>query len=141
MIGEQLQSIGHAGVDLFFVLSGYLISGAMIHRHRPFLDFMGKRISRIYPTFLAVFILYFLLSYLFPERSKMPVNVEAAGVYLLQNLFFLPGMIDVEPMTVVSWSLSNEFFFYLTIPALVAGLKLRERFDDLDREDLLHQSR
>lgn len=125
-IGEQLRSIGHAGVDLFFVLSGYLIYGAMIRRHRPFLDFMGKRIARIYPTFLVVFGLYLLLSYVFPERSKIPTNAEAAGVYLLQNLLFLPGMIDVEPMIVVSWSLSYEFFFYLTIPAVVAALKLRE---------------
>ncbi|MGB0582294.1 MAG: acyltransferase family protein, partial [Limisphaerales bacterium] len=111
-IGEQLRSIGHAGVDLFFVLSGYLIYGAMIRRHRPFFDFMGKRISRIYPTFLAVFGLYLVLSYAFPRSSKIPADVEAAGVYLLQNLVFLPGMIDVEPMIVVSWSLSYEFFFY-----------------------------
>lgn len=124
-IGEQLRSIGHAGVDLFFVLSGYLIYGAMIRRHRPFLDFIGKRISRIYPTFLVVFGIYLLLSYAFPARSKIPTDVEAAGIYLLQNLLFLPGMVDVEPLIVVSWSLSYEFFFYLTIPAIVAALRLR----------------
>jgi exopolysaccharide production protein ExoZ len=124
-IGDQLRSIGHAGVDLFFVLSGYLIYRAMIRRQRPLGDFLGKRILRIYPTFLFVFVLYLGLSLLFPTQSKIPMGQEAGALYLLQNLLFLPGMVSIEPFIVVAWSLSYEFFYYLTIPIFIAALGLR----------------
>src|SRR5260221_518497 len=62
--------IGHCGVDLFFVLSGYLIYAATIKPNLQIPRFWKRRIERIYPAYLAVFAIYLVLSWLFPERSK-----------------------------------------------------------------------
>jgi peptidoglycan/LPS O-acetylase OafA/YrhL len=120
-----LSNIGLSGVDLFFVLSGYLIYGAVIRRAAPYWKFVARRVERIYPTFLIVLITYLVLSVIFPERSKMPGSLLAALVYVGQNVLLLPGIFNIEPIIVVAWSLSYEFFFYLTIPCVVMALRMR----------------
>jgi len=111
--------IGNAGVDLFFVLSGYLIYAALIRHNNTTLRFLRRRVIRIYPTFLAVFGLYGALSFVVPSVSKLRgLSWPEAGVYLAQNLLLLPGVFDIKPLITVAWSLSYELFFYL-ISALV----------------------
>lgn len=122
-----LSDVGHSGVDLFFVLSGFLIYGAVISRETPYTKFMARRIQRIYPPFLAVFAVYLVLSKVFPGESKVPAGLLPASVYLLENALLLPGIFALQPMITVAWSLSFEMFYYLMIPALVAGLGLRRR--------------
>lgn len=126
IVGDHLRSLGHMGVDLFFVLSGYLIYGTLIRRQRPIVDFLAKRAARIYPTFLFAFGLYLALSYVFPAQSKLPADPGNTLIYLAQNLLFLPGMVSIEPLIVVSWSLSYEFFYYLAMPLVISALALRK---------------
>jgi peptidoglycan/LPS O-acetylase OafA/YrhL len=120
-----VQNVGTAGVDLFFILSGYLIYGSLIRRPQPVGKYLRRRVERIYPTFLVVFALYVLLSFLFPAESKIPGDLVNGGFYLLENLLLLPGMFHITPIITVAWSLSFEFFFYLAVPALIWGLRLR----------------
>lgn len=124
-LASSLRGIGHAGVDLFFVLSGYLIYGTLIVKAHPVLPYLHRRVQRIYPAFLAVFILYLLLSWLFPHESKIPQGIAVAIIYLGANLLLLPGLLPIEPMITVAWSLSYEMFYYLLIPLLIAVLNLR----------------
>lgn len=124
-IGGILGNLGHAGVDLFFVMSGYLIYAAVIGRERPIIPFLKGRVTRIYPTFLVVFSLYLGLSLAFPNESKFPMQSGAALIYTLQNLVFMPGMFDIEPLIVVTWSLSYEIAYYVAMPVLVAALAMR----------------
>lgn len=124
---NRVLSVGHAGVDLFFVLSGYLIYGSLLARQQRFLSFMGRRIERIYPTFTAVFLAYVVLSFVFPAESKIPTPLGAGVLYLLQNYLLLPGLFPIPQMITVAWSLSFEMFYYLAIPALIAVFKLRQR--------------
>jgi peptidoglycan/LPS O-acetylase OafA/YrhL len=49
-----------------------------------------------------------------------------SGLYLLQNLLFIPGIFHIEPLITVCWSLSFEWAFYLTIPLLIAVLRMRK---------------
>lgn len=123
-ISVHTQSIGNVGVDLFFVLSGYLIYGMLIRKERPFGDYMMRRIQRIYPTFTAVFVLYLLLSALFPSESKIPGGLEGV-LFIVQNFLLLPGLFDIEAIITVAWSLSYEFFYYLLIPLVIGALRLR----------------
>ena len=127
ILAKWLEAFGQSGVDLFFVLSGYLIYGSLITRKQPFLRFMRRRAQRIYPAFLVVFVLYIGLSLVFPAESKIPKPFSAGFAYLIQNLFFLPGLLPIKPMIVVAWSLSYEMFFYLVIPLLINWLGLRRR--------------
>ncbi|CAD5375223.1 Acyltransferase [Rubrivivax sp. A210] len=126
-IADGLRAIGNSGVDLFFVLSGYLIYGSLIRRRQAYSRFIYRRIERIYPTFVVVFLFYICLSFLFRRESKIPVEFADAALYLAQNFLLLPGLFPIEPMITVAWSLSYEMFYYLIIPVAIEGLRLRER--------------
>jgi exopolysaccharide production protein ExoZ len=119
-----IHSMGNIGVDLFFVLSGFLIYGMLIRRAQPWSKYLKRRIQRIYPTFIAVFLIYLFLSQLFPEQSKIPDGTQGF-IYIVQNFFLLPGLFDIKPIITVAWSLSYEFFYYLIIPILIQALQLR----------------
>ena len=122
---QWLHHFGNVGVDLFFVLSGYLIYGTVIKKPQPYLGFMRRRIERLYPTFTVVFLLYLLLSWLLPAQSKIPSEMWPAILYLCQNFLLLPGVFPIEPLISVAWSLSFEIMFYLLIPLLVSLARLR----------------
>ena len=119
-------TFGHTGVDLFFVLSGFLIYGIILEKHPKWSTFVYRRARRLYPVFLAVFALYLALSFLVPAESKLPHSAPAAIAYIGANLLMLPGMVpNIVPMITQAWSLSYEWFFYLSLPMLVAVVGMR----------------
>lgn len=120
---NALHAMGNLGVDLFFVLSGYLIYAAALKRPQ-YGQFMARRIRRIYPTFLTVFLVYLLLSIALPHESKIPSGMWNAVAYVAENALLLPGIFPIEPLVTVAWSLSYEMLYYLLIPLLVMGLGL-----------------
>jgi peptidoglycan/LPS O-acetylase OafA/YrhL len=124
-LATYIRSIGNVGVDLFFVLSGYLIYGMLIHKHKPFKSYIFRRIQRIYPTFSAVFVIYLALSFIFPAESKIPVGWKEGMIFIIQNYLLMPGIFDVTAIITVAWSLSYEFFYYLLIPLLITALSMR----------------
>lgn len=126
-LADVLHAMGNAGVDLFFVLSGYLIYGALIARPRKFTAFIARRARRIYPAFLAVFLLYLVVSCLLPVESRIPAGGWDAVIYLSQNLLLLPGLFPIEPFITVAWSLSYEMAYYIVIPVVIGVLGLRSR--------------
>src|SRR5690606_4132801 len=111
--GRAMRFAGAAGVDLFFVLSGYLIYGATLSARFSWGGFMRRRLQRIYPTFLVLLTIYLGLSFLIPSESKLPPGAAEASFYVLQNVLLLPGMFAIKPIITVAWSLSYEMFFYL----------------------------
>lgn len=125
-VSELGWGMGQSGVDLFFVLSGYLIYGAVIRKPTSYWKFMRRRVERIYPTFLAVFALYLFLCAALPGVSKLPSGAWHTTIYILQNLALLPGIFAITPLITVAWSLSYEFFFYFTIPLLVLLTSMRK---------------
>lgn len=125
-IATNVHAMGNVGVDLFFVLSGFLIYGALISKVQPFWGFVARRIRRIYPTFLVVFFVYLMLSWLVPSKSKLPQEADATLVYILQNLLLMPGLWPIEPLIAVAWSLSYEVFYYLLMPVLIGVFGLRD---------------
>jgi len=117
-VSNALRTIGTTGVDLFFVLSGYLIYSLLISRPQQFV--------RFYPAFVAVFIVYVVLSFAFPAESKIPGTAFEGLIYLAKNFFLLPGLFPIDPMISVAWSLSYEMFYYLAIPLVVQLFRLRK---------------
>jgi peptidoglycan/LPS O-acetylase OafA/YrhL len=117
-----------SGVDLFFVLSGFLIGGILLdtkNSPRYFTTFYIRRAYRILPLYAAVIGLYLLWPvpfHLLPDRlgvflpSRIPL---LAYLTFTQNLWMAHlGTFDVVP-TGVTWSLAVEEQFYLTVPLLV----------------------
>jgi len=120
----------NSGVDLFFVLSGFLIYGNLMRREQAYRPFVRRRLRRIYPTFLVVLAAYVVVSFAIPSESKLPASLAGIPPYLLFNALMLPGIIPVPAFITVAWSLSYELFFYLTVPILITRLRLRERTEE-----------
>jgi len=119
-----LATIGNLGVDLFFVISDYLIYGILLRRDQTYAKFWKRRIVRIYPVFLVAYVTYVALSLALPGFDQIGDPGMNTGVWLLLNLFLLPGIVQVRPLIMVAWSLSYEFFYYLFSPMVVGGLRL-----------------
>lgn len=113
-----LGRFGWSGVDLFFVLSGYLIGGqlmAMQAAGRPIAvgDFYIKRFFRIVPVYLVVLALYFGVP-LFRESDALTPLWKF--LTFTQNFFYeVPGGGTFSH----AWSLCVEEHFYLLLPALL----------------------
>ena len=119
-------AIGHTGVDIFFALSGFLMYGIVLSRRFAPGSYLSRRVQRLYPTFGAFFFFYLLASYAVPRFSKIPPSASDAVPWLLENLAMLPGIFPIRPMITVAWSLSYEWLYYLLLPAMVLGLRLRQ---------------
>lgn len=126
-IANSLHAVGNAGVDLFFVLSGYLIYGSLLARPQKLHRFLLRRVQRIYPVYTCVFTLYLLLSLALPSQSRIPAPWPEALRYLASNFFLLGGLEDSPPLISVAWSLSYEMLSYLLIALLISTLHLRQR--------------
>jgi peptidoglycan/LPS O-acetylase OafA/YrhL len=140
--GVRFLQGGFVGVDVFFVLSGYLItsillSGAAKRGHVSFIDFYSRRIRRILPAAAltlttTVIVAYQLLNYV---RAKEAVWDSFWASLFVANIrfahqgtnYFAQG----QPPSLVQhyWSLSVEEQFYLVWPALLSlavfGIALR----------------
>lgn len=126
---------GFLGVDLFFILSGFVLSHvypADIRTLRNYAEFLKLRFARIYPLYVfvlcAVGLVVVLLpgfadNYPFPQRRFGP-EAFIASLVLIQNwAYFLPGCWNAP-----AWSLSAEWFAYLAFPAFqYTTLRFRSR--------------
>jgi peptidoglycan/LPS O-acetylase OafA/YrhL len=115
---------GQLGVDLFFVISGFIIVHAVSARPRVAGAFFAGRVLRIVPLYWIVTLAVFPLLLIFPALSHA---TEIGVAALLRSLFFIPFTKadgTVTPLLFVGWTLNYEMFFY----ALIAlGLLLRKR--------------
>ena len=127
--------LGWTGVDLFFVLSGFLIGGILLNvRDSPryFQTFYARRFFRIIPLYYAWIAIYLLLAGLAaPSISTRIGSVQGDDLGILAHLFFLQNFRDILTSTVsfwwlsATWSLAVEEQFYLISPLVVRFLSRR----------------
>lgn len=129
LITEVFRHYGNYGVELFFVLSGYLIYGTLMQGRTTFLLFMARRVQRIYPAFLIVFAGTVAVRFLIP--GGIPTEFGPALVLIAENLLLLPGMLPITRIVEVAWSLSFEMFFYIVTAVVVLGLRAGQRSKQL----------
>jgi len=110
-------------VELFFILSGYLIYGTLLRRDPGFLAFMARRAERLYPAFLCVFALA-VAWHVALGTGEIPADPGGAARVILANLLFLPGVVAMAPILEVAWTLSWEMAFYLLLGLAVPGLRM-----------------
>ena len=120
---------GWAGVDLFFVLSGFLITGILLDaRGGPgyFRAFYARRVLRIFPLYYAYLAVLFLaVPLLLPSLDVKPETQGWLWTYLGNVLFAREGGFQASPYTAHFWSLAVEEQFYLAWPLLVWMLPRR----------------
>ena len=110
--------VGWLGVNLFFVLSGFLITGILLDtKHKPsyFRQFYLRRALRILPAYLAMILILVITDYI-----RVPQTIVAL-LFLAnyQAAMHIPG--GYGPL----WSLSVEEQFYLIWPAIVRAVSVR----------------
>ncbi len=107
-----LHAVGSFGVDIFFVLSGYIM--ARICEKTP-TYFLRRRLIRIVPPYWTLTLLLFAVASRFPQLMG---NTRPHVSELLKSLFFIPFFKEsglIRPLLFVGWSLNYEMLFYLLI--------------------------
>jgi exopolysaccharide production protein ExoZ len=104
---------GLAGVDLFFVISGFIMTASSAKAADSPLSFLRKRIIRVVPLYYVLTLFVFALSAVFPVllKSTSPDTVE-----LVKSLLFIPFFKSpdrIYPVYYLGWTLNYEMFFYL----------------------------
>jgi peptidoglycan/LPS O-acetylase OafA/YrhL len=128
---------GFIGVDIFFVISGFLITGLLVTElwttgTISWSRFVGRRIRRLLPAAVLVLVLTSLVSYLVVpglRRRDIGVDIAASAAYVVNWVFarrevdYLAA--DIRPSPVQHfWSLAVEEQFYVLWPLLLIVLAL-----------------
>ena len=126
---------GFIGVDVFFVLSGYLITGLLIHEFRAsstinFPTFYARRLKRLLPALAFMLVTIFAAAILILSTSEARAQLASSSyaVTWLSNFYFAFTSIDyfdelsVKDLFLHTWSLGVEEQFYLIWPAILACL-------------------
>jgi len=114
-----------SGVDMFFVLSGFLIAGILLQnvdKKNYFSVFYIRRGARILPLYLALCFIFYLLLRFDPESFyKTYKNHLPFWSYLTfaQNFFYAARQRFADPWMDVTWSLAVEEQFYIFLSLLI----------------------
>ncbi|MEI6584453.1 MAG: acyltransferase [Sediminibacterium sp.] len=123
----------HMGVTMFFVLSGFLICmryyGNSEITGSWFRKYIKNRIARIYPMYLFLTLLTFLLFFLIGGEASVMGSTQSPILILVLNIFFIRGFFDDLKFTGVGqgWSLTVEECFYFLAPIFFIGIKKNKK--------------
>jgi peptidoglycan/LPS O-acetylase OafA/YrhL len=115
---DALQHVGWVGVDLFFVLSGFLVSALLFKEYKDFGDvhrarFLIRRGFKIYPLFYVSLVLTLVLAYTVGWPQVNALNNKGIAVFAIREALFVqnyfPGFWGHH------WSLAVEEHFYLLV--------------------------
>jgi peptidoglycan/LPS O-acetylase OafA/YrhL len=113
--------VGQAGVDVFFVISGFIVTTVSIdHAGRPrdSLDFLMRRFWRIYPTY---WVYYVVLVAVYLAAPGLINHSATRPPSLLDSFALWPS--NAPPLLLVAWTLSFELFFYLVFAGLLCLIR------------------
>jgi exopolysaccharide production protein ExoZ len=120
---------GLGGVDVFFVVSGFVMTVSTIEKRNgrhPARDFMERRLVRIVPMYWLMTALTLLKAYavrLQPKIENIGPHASVTLGYIVSSLLFVPyrnSLGFVQPILSVGWTLSFEMFFYLLFACALA---------------------
>jgi len=119
---------GYAGVDLFFVISGFIMVYVTAGRARGAAsagDFLVARAARIYPLwwlFAGLFALFMLASYGVPYPPDVQAaSGESGAGYTIKSFLLIPQ--GAYPLLGVGWTLIHEMYFYLVFAVFLLAPK------------------
>jgi peptidoglycan/LPS O-acetylase OafA/YrhL len=102
--------IGQFGVDIFFVISGFIISFILNKKQE---NFLVKRFIRVVPMYYLFTILVIVVWAVYPEAFA---SVYISYSSVIKSLLFIPYVVgNSGPILSLGWSLNYEMFFYVTV--------------------------
>jgi peptidoglycan/LPS O-acetylase OafA/YrhL len=121
---------GFIGVDIFFVISGFLISSIILHDLQnnkfSFQNFYFRRIRRIFPVLFLVLIVTLIFSFIFLHPSSFHLFIFSviSSTLFFSNFFFWTktgyfNELSLENPVLHTWSLSVEEQFYIFFPIFI----------------------
>ena len=113
---------GHYGVNLFFIISGYVIF-MTLDRTRTAMDFVVSRVSRLYPAYWVSIALTFAITHWLGLPGKL-----VSGTQALANVQMFHGLWRVPNVDAVYWTLEVELLFYGWMLLLFALGRLHQVF-------------
>ena len=128
--GIPLFSGGFLGVDIFFVLSGFLITGILIDKSPTLLQFYKSRVDRIYPALLLMLFLSCIFAYIylipsdllnFREQLKGAVAFFSNYIFMYEDSYIADS--SQYKILLHTWSLGVEWQYYLAFPFVIYGIK------------------
>ena len=138
---------GYLGVDMFFVISGFVITSSLVNREEPrvavfFSGFYKRRIKRLLPALLFCFVVTGILISFFNPLPQKHIITGLFSIIGLSNIDLYLNAIDywgesakLNPFT-HTWSLGVEEQFYLVFP-LIMWLTIRGNWTALKKRRLL----
>lgn len=111
-----------SGVQLFFVLSGFIIFRVHkgdLNKPNRIVPFFIKRFIRIYPIYLIVLSIVILLFSIFPNLGN---GIDRSASNILTSFLLVPYPSD--PVHAVAWTLKQEIFFYGVFSILILNFSL-----------------
>ncbi|MFA0696612.1 acyltransferase family protein [Vibrio sp. 10N.222.49.C9] len=133
IFGFQIFQGGFFGVDVFFVLSGYLITGIirsqMDKNTFSFREFYWRRAKRIVPALVTMLLATSVLAYLILPPSDLVTYAKSlqSVLYFGSNHFFYgedsyTAAANIYSPLLHTWSLSVEWQFYVVFPLIIWGV-------------------
>ncbi|PWF63884.1 hypothetical protein CBX96_08605 [Shewanella sp. BC20] len=114
---HTIMDVGAAGVDIFFILSGFLmlyISNKYTKESFSFVTFLKHRFIRVWPLYAIVTMLLCLILLIqFIHLGRFSFDLQ---LHRLASLFFIPSFNEsgiLQPILGVGWTLNYEVFFYI----------------------------
>ncbi len=99
--------IGTAGVDLFFIISGYIMSYMTYNKNINFVDFIKARIVRIIPLYWTLTTIALIIYLFFPGK----INSSGGTTEIFSSYFLI--FTKNKYLIQNGWTLSYEFYFYI----------------------------
>ena len=129
----RLFNDGWMGVDLFFVLSGFLITGILLDTKASeayFKNFYARRCLRIWPLYYSLLIFMFVLVPHFRPSDAHMIFEPRSSPWWAYPIFLQNFLVPIPTMAVgalaVTWSLAIEEQFYLIWPLIVRFCNVRQ---------------
>ena len=130
LVFPKLLTGGFVGVDIFFVISGYLITRTILHDINKgsysIVDFYNRRIRRIFPALFTIFAFCIVIAFFW----SLPTEASQIGQSILSSIFFVSNYLfynqsgyfdrnaETNPL-LHTWSLSVEEQFYVVFPIVI----------------------
>lgn len=118
---EDFTKYGYLGVDLFFIISGFVITLSITNSN--FIDFLKSRIIRLYPSYWICLILTTVISLSFINYNSITTE------QFYWNMSMLNGYFNIPYIDGVYWSLFIEIKFYVIILLILSNKFTQKHID------------